>query len=176
VDLLLVVQDVLRTGWLKLSQENALRDAVRKRPKFSAAELRALVDLQKALQSGHVAVGIRKQCVNVMEKLVQDAIVEEITAGGLEEEDLPDLGDVAGYALNRLPPLYATTREGFEYQFGQAKKKSWGTIKERIREAIGRSRARPDPRPGSEPLGRNSGADTVFQIVNRLSQGANEGE
>jgi len=27
-----------------------------------------------------------------------------------------DVGDIAAYALNRLPPLYATTEEGASYQ------------------------------------------------------------
>lgn len=171
-----IVQHVLRTGWLKLSEENALLNAVRGRPKFSSAELKALVDLQKALQAGHVTVGVRKKCVNVMEKLVQEAIVEEISRRGLADEDLPDVGDVAGYALNRLPPLYATTQEGFEHQVNKAREHSRDDIQQKVREGIDRSLDRPNFPPGREPLGLISGADTIYEIVTQLSPDAPDSE
>lgn len=53
---------------------------------------------------------------NVMEVLVQEEIARQTAAFSPEELEYVNLVEVTAYALNRLPPLYATSHEGFYRQ------------------------------------------------------------
>ncbi len=69
-----------------------------------------------ALLTGEVATLPRKQFINVMEELVLTEAITEVAKIEASSNHTLDLGDIAAYALNRLPPLYATTEEGASYQ------------------------------------------------------------
>jgi hypothetical protein len=58
----------------------------------------------------------RKQFINVMEEIVLSESVARVAEIESASNTVLDLGDIAAYALNRLPPLYATTEEGSAYQ------------------------------------------------------------
>lgn len=158
----LIVREVIRTGWLKISQEMALLKALRGGEKFSANELRLLIEFQKALQAGAVLIAERKKCVNAAEELVRDAIIEELLDRGLDETALPDLGDMAAYALNRVPPAYATTQEGYAEQRARFLDTSGDRLRRAVQEAVDRVLKTPNSRPeGATPLGRMTGAEAA---------------
>ncbi|GAB4263689.1 MAG: late competence development ComFB family protein [Deferrisomatales bacterium] len=165
----LIVEDILRAGWMKLAQESTLLGAIRRRAKFSSKELQALIRLQKALQAGNVLTGERKRCVNVMEELVRDAVAEEMARRGLDDQAVADLGDVAAYALNRLPALYATTLEGYEFHRDRARAELRDAIRQRVSEAIDRSLSQPCSRPDGTPLGREDARIRLAQAVPELA-------
>lgn len=176
----LIVREVLRTGWLKLSQELPLLKAVRQKKTFSPEELGLILELQKALQAGEILIGERKKCVNVVEALVRDAITDELLARGLDEVELPDVGDVAAYALNRLPSAYATTQEGYEEQRARILETASEELRAKVREAIERVIQVPNSRPeGATPLGKLTGAETAEMLdplLNRLELTDSESE
>ena len=63
-------------------------------------------------------------------------------------------GDIAAYALNRLPPLYATTEEGANFQRSKAKEELDELISKQVEEAIGRYLDRPEFYPERQVLGK----------------------
>ncbi|NJO72111.1 MAG: late competence development ComFB family protein [Oscillatoriales cyanobacterium RM1_1_9] len=89
-----------------------------------------------ALLNGEVVAVPRKQFINVMEELVlSEAIVRVAEIEDNSDKSL-DVGDVAAYALNRLPPLYATTEEGAQYQRARAREELQDLISAQVKEAI----------------------------------------
>jgi len=65
-----------------------------------------------------------------------------------------DVGDIAAYALNRLPPLYATTEEGAQFQRSKAKDELQELISQQVSEAIDQNINRQPNNPtafGSSP-------------------------
>ena len=165
MEIRLVVEEVLRTGWMKLVHESALAHFVGTGEKFSAAEFKALLRLQKALRTGEVMVGGGKRGVNVMEQLVRDAIVEETGRRGIDETAAPDLGDVAAYALNRLPSLYATTRQGYRYHLDHVDTDLRSSIRDRVRGALDKVLEVPQSRPDGQPWRGSPAEDSVAQLV-----------
>ncbi|MFW6264126.1 MAG: late competence development ComFB family protein, partial [Cyanobacteriota bacterium] len=79
-----------------------------------------------------------------------------------------DVGDIAAYALNRLPPLYATTEEGATYQRQRATEELHDLITQQVTEAISRNLDRPDFFPERQALGKNSGQDVLKQVSSLL--------
>lgn len=67
-------------------------------------------------------------CRNAMEELVLEEIERQFR--NLPPELVQSINpiDVLTYALNRLPPLYASTEEGYEWQQQQARKSMKGFI------------------------------------------------
>jgi hypothetical protein len=47
-----------------------------------------------------------------MEELVLTEAISRVAEIEATSDSTLDLGDIAAYALNRLPPLYATTKKG----------------------------------------------------------------
>jgi hypothetical protein len=91
-----------------------------------------------SLLAGEVVAVPNKQFINVMEELVITEVITQIAVlEGVSERDL-DISDVAAYALNRLPPLYATSEEGALYQRERAQKELQGLINTQINEGIRR--------------------------------------
>ncbi|MGB3612906.1 MAG: late competence development ComFB family protein [Elainellaceae cyanobacterium] len=104
----------------------------------------ALDRLTDALMKGDVVTIPRKQFVNVMEELVLAEAAARITKLEANGPTFLDLGDVAAYALNRLPALYATTEEGMGYQRDRANEMLRGVIVDTVNEAITLSMAWPE--------------------------------
>jgi GGDEF domain-containing protein len=79
-----------------------------------------------------------------------------------------DVGDIAAYALNRLPPLYATTEEGASYQRQHAKTELQELIAQQVSEAISRYLDRPNFFPERQVLGKNTGNEVLRQVSTLL--------
>lgn len=111
---------------------------------LSMEDYTALDKLMGALLTGEVAAIQRKQFINVMEELVLTEAIARVAEIEITSGHTLDVGDIAAYALNRLPPLYATTEEGANYQRQRAQEELQALIAQQIDEAIARNLDRPD--------------------------------
>lgn len=130
----------------KSSEDKVLSEVSNLLQKSNTSELLieeyiALDRLMEALLTGEVVIGASyKQFINVMEELVLTEATSKVAA--IEESSSNctlELGDIAVYALNHLPPLYATTEEGATYQRHRAKDDLHGLIAQQVGEAIARN-------------------------------------
>jgi DNA repair ATPase RecN len=73
---------------------------------------------------------------NAMELLVAEEIKKQLEPHSSEAKDFINKVEVATYALNRLPSLYATSEEGLAWQKQKGQKELQAQITETVREAI----------------------------------------
>lgn len=78
----------------------------------------------KNIQQDEPVYGFR----NAMEELVLEEIERQLQNLPPELTQSINQVDVLTYALNRLPPLYASTEEGYQWQQQQARKSMKGFI------------------------------------------------
>ncbi len=138
-----IVEQALVEGYLTPMMEAEVGRICEMAAELSIEEYTALDRLMGALLTGEVTAMPRKQFVNVMEELVVSEVI--LCLGELESENgqIPDVGDVSAYALNRLPPLYATSEEGANYQRQYAKDELQNVIRQQVREGLKRYLERP---------------------------------
>jgi hypothetical protein len=105
-----------------------------------------------------------------MEELVLTEAIAHVAAIEVNSDTQLDVGDIAAYALNRLPPLYATTEEGANYQRDRAKQELQNLIREQVEEAIDRNLARPEFFPERQAIVKPSGGEEVVKQVSTLLQ------
>lgn len=135
-----IVEQALQDGYLTPSMEAEVGRICNTASELSIEEYMALDRLMGALLTGDVVVLPRKQFINVMEELVLSEAIARVAE--IEEENSDqslDVGDIAAYALNRLPPLYATTEEGAQYQRSRAKEELQVLIANQVKAAIERN-------------------------------------
>ncbi|MEM1427157.1 MAG: late competence development ComFB family protein, partial [Cyanobacteria bacterium P01_H01_bin.130] len=142
---------------------------------LSIEEYMALDRLMGALLTGEVVAVPRKQFINVMEELVISRSIARVAEIEATSEKSLDVGDIAAYALNRLPPLYATTEEGANYQRSRAKEELQSLIAKQVNEAISQSQATPEFGPERVPISK-SGGDVLSQVSALLQSSAPEFE
>jgi hypothetical protein len=99
-----------------------------------------------------------------MEELVLTEAIERVAEIEATSESSLDVGDIAAYALNRLPPLYATTEEGANFQRQTAQAQLQDLISQQVSEAINRYLDRPHFFPERQALGKNTGNEVVRQV------------
>jgi len=131
-----IVEQALAEGYLTPAMEGEINQICETKTDLSAAEYAALDELMSALLAGKVVVSHRKQFINVMEELVLNEALMLIAEIEMASNQSIDIGDITAYALNRLPPLYATTEEGANYQRQRAKTDLQGLIGQQVRQAI----------------------------------------
>ncbi len=149
-----IVQQALQEGYLTPSMEAQVGRICEAASELSPEEYMALDRLMGALLTGEVAAMPRKQFINVMEELVISEAITSLAELDNKNGQMPDLGDVAAYALNRLPPLYATSEEGAHFQRQRAKDELQDLIHQQVYEGIKRYLERPNlPR---QPLESNN--------------------
>lgn len=138
-----IVERALKDGYLTPTMEAEVGRICDSAAELSPEEYTSLDRLMGALLSGEVMAMPRKQFINVMEELVLSQAVSRIAQ--IEDQDtFLDLGDITAYALNRLPPLYATSEEGASYQRQRAQEELRDLINQEVEEAIERYLARPE--------------------------------
>jgi hypothetical protein len=79
-----------------------------------------------------------------------------------------DVGDIAAYALNRLPPLYATTEEGANYQRQRAREELQNLIQTQVTEAIARYLDRPKFFPERQAISSKNTSNVANQLSSLL--------
>lgn len=165
-----IVEQALQDGYLTPAMEAEVGRICDNASELSREEYKALDRLMVSLLSGDVVAVPRKQFINVMEELVlTEAIsrVAEIEATSESSLSL-DVGDIAAYALNRLPPLYATTEEGANYQRERARAELEELIAQQVGEAIARNLDRRND--DRTPVGTKNTGNEVLRQVSTLLQ------
>jgi hypothetical protein len=134
---------------------------------LSIEEYMALDRLMGALLTGEVVAVPRKQFINVMEELVLSEAIARVAEIEATSESAIDVGDIAAYALNRLPPLYATTEEGANYQRQRAKTELQELISQQVHEAINRNLDQPNDNR-TPVLAKTTGNEVLRQVSSLL--------
>ena len=160
-----IVAEAFRAQVLTREMQGKLQRLISAAPEISKTDYAALARLRSALLDGAVQVVAVRQFRNVMEELVW----EELEARGLERESLGERAhDVVAYALNRLPPLYATSEVGAEYQRTRAREELRTMLADRVSEAVEQARQQPNWHPERKPVR----GDLVSEVGTLLRQHA----
>ena len=159
-----IVEQALQDGYLTPAMEAEVGRICDNASELSIEEYMALDRLMGALLTGEVVAVPRKQFINVMEELVLTEAIARVAEIEATSESSLDVGDIAAYALNRLPPLYATTEEGANFQRQTAQAQLQDLISQQISEAINRYLDRPNFFPERQALGKNTGNEVVRQV------------
>jgi hypothetical protein len=167
-----IVEQALQDGYLTPAMEAEVGRICDTASELSIEEYMALDRLMGALLTGEVVAVPRKQFINVMEELVLTEAISRVAEIEATSDCTLDLGDIAAYALNRLPPLYATTEEGANYQRMKAKDDLQGLITQQVSEAIARNLDKPELAPGRQGISKTSTTEStdVLSQVSTLLQ------
>ncbi|MCT7949382.1 late competence development ComFB family protein [Ancylothrix sp. C2] len=163
-----IVEQALQDGYLTPAMEAEVGRICNTASELSIEEYMALDRLMGALLTGEVVVLPRKQFINVMEELVLSEAIARVAEIEATSDRTLDVGDIAAYALNRLPPLYATTEEGANFQRSRAKEQLQELIAQQVNEAISRNIDQPDFFPERQVLGKSSGNEVLSQVSQLL--------
>jgi Late competence development protein ComFB len=163
-----IVEQALQDGYLTPSMEAEVGRICDTAAELSVEEYMALDKLMGSLLTGEVVAVPRKQFINVMEELVLSDAISRVAEIEQTSDTSLDVGDIAAYALNRLPPLYATTEEGANYQRQRARKELQELIQKRVAEAIARYLDRPEFFPERHAISSKNGSDVAGQLSSLL--------
>jgi Late competence development protein ComFB len=164
-----IVEHALDEGYLTPAMEAEVGRICDSAAELSVEEYMALDHLMGALLAGEVVTVPRKQFINVMEELVITETISQITAIEVNTDDVQlDVGDIAAYALNRLPPLYATTEEGASYQRERAQTELKDLIRQQVESAIAQNLDRPEFFPERQAIAKPNGDEVVKQVSTLL--------
>jgi Late competence development protein ComFB len=162
-----IVGQALQEGYLTPTMEAEVGRICDHASELSLEEYMALDRLMGAILTGEVVAVPRKQFINVMEELVLTEAIARVAEIEATSERSLDVGDIAAYALNRLPPLYATTEEGATWQRQRAKAQLQELICQQVNEAIARNLDRPND-DKTPVLAKNSGNEVLRQVSTLL--------
>jgi hypothetical protein len=163
-----IVEQALHDGYLMPQMEAEVGRICESASELSLEEYTALDNLMGALLSGEIVAIPRKQFINVMEELVISEAIVRIADMQATSDRALDVGDIAAYALNRLPPLYATTEEGASYQRQRAKEELQELIRQQVEEGIHRYLNRPEMISGRHLIGSQNRGDVLKQVSELL--------
>ena len=164
-----IVEQALQDGYLTPTMEAEVGRICDTAAELSVEEYMSLDKLMGALLTGEVVAVPRKQFINVMEELVLSEAITRVAEIEQTSNTSLDVGDIAAYALNRLPPLYATTEEGANYQRQRAKEELQTLIKEQVEEAISRYLDRPEFYPERQAIRKSEDSSVASQLSNLLN-------
>ncbi|MDJ0531088.1 MAG: late competence development ComFB family protein [Xenococcaceae cyanobacterium MO_207.B15] len=163
-----IVEQALEDGYLTPSMEAEVGRICDTAAELSVEEYMALDKLMGALLTGEVVAVPRKHFINVMEELVLSEAITRVAEIEQASHKSLDVGDIAAYALNRLPPLYATTEEGANYQRQRAKAELQNLIKQQVIEAISRYLDRPEFYPERQAIRKSEDSSVANQLSSLL--------
>ncbi|MEM9904139.1 MAG: late competence development ComFB family protein [Cyanobacteria bacterium P01_D01_bin.44] len=163
-----IVEQALQDGYLTPAMEAEVGRICDTASELSIEEYMALDRLMGSLLTGEVVAVPRKQFINVMEELVLTEAIARVAEIEANNDCTLDLGDVAAYALNRLPPLYATTEEGASYQRDKARAELAELIAGQVQDAIANNLNRPDFFPERQTIKRTTGEGSFLGQMNDL--------
>ena len=171
-----IVEQALQDGYLTPAMEAEVGRICDTASELSIEEYMALDRLMGSLLTGEVVAVPRKQFINVMEELVLTEAISQVADVESKSDRTLDLGDVAAYALNRLPPLYATTEEGASYQRDKARAELSELIAQQVTESVGRSLNQPEFFPERKELQRQQDSGLLGQVNKLLKDYAHDFE
>jgi hypothetical protein len=165
-----IVEQALQDGYLTPVMETEVGRICDTASELSIEEYMALDRLMGALLTGEVVAVPRKQFINVMEELVVTEAVARVAEIEATSDRILDVGDISAYALNRLPPLYATTEEGARHQRQRAREELQELITQQVNAALARNLDRPDFGAERQALSKTTGGNDVLKQVSGLLQ------
>lgn len=171
-----IVEQALQDGYLTPAMEADVGRICDTASELSIEEYMSLDRLMGSLLTGEVVAVPRKQFINVMEELVLTEAISQVAEVEASSEKTLDLGDVAAYALNRLPPLYATTEEGASYQRDKARTELAELISKQVSESVGRSLDQPEFFPERKEIQRSEETGLLSQVNKLLKDYAHDFE
>lgn len=163
-----IVEKALKDGYLTPLMESEVGRLCDTASELSIEEYMALDKLMGALLSGEVVTVARKQFINVMEELVLSEAYDQVSKIEDKSDRFLEVGDIAAYALNRLPPLYATTEKGAQYQRKRAKQDLMDLINHQVKDAIAKYLERPDFGADRQAIRKKTSKDLMGQISSML--------
>ncbi len=163
-----IVEQALQDGYLTPAMETEVGRICDTASELSIEEYMALDRLMGALLTGEVVAVPRKQFINVMEELVLTEAITQVAEIEATTDRVLDVGDITAYALNRLPPLYATTEEGAKYQRQRAKEELQELITQQVHTAIAQNLNRPDFGSERQAIRKGDDKDLLKQMSNLL--------
>lgn len=163
-----IVEQAIQDGYLTPGMEAEVGRICDTAAELSVEEYMALDKLMGSLLTGEVVAVPRKQFINVMEELVLSEAITRVAEIEQTSDSSLDVGDIAAYALNRLPPLYATTEEGANYQRQRAREELQSLIQKQVAEAIARYLDRPEFFPERQAIGNKNESNMASQLSNLL--------
>ena len=174
-----IYQQAQADGYLTSIMEQEVTRLCQFVDKLSLDEYTALESLMEGLLTEQIAIAPRKHFINVMEEIVisvaaRKAAGIDLKIDSVPDVDIVDIGDIAAYALNRLPPLYATTEEGAMHQRERAKAELQELIEQQVEEGLNRFLNRPSV-PG-EPLKQQKPRSVLSNLVPLLKSCASDYE
>lgn len=155
-----IVAQALQDGYLTPAMESEVGRICESATELSIEEYMALDRLMSCLLSGEVAAMPHKQFINVMEDLVVTEVITRVAEIGKDQSEELEVSDITAYALNRLPPLYATTEEGANYQRDKAQQALRELIVAQVEAGIAQYLNRPEI-PDRKPLDKPVRKDTL---------------
>ncbi|MGB5960248.1 MAG: late competence development ComFB family protein [Coleofasciculaceae cyanobacterium] len=165
-----IVEQALQDGYLTPVMETEVGRICDTASELSIEEYMALDRLMGALLTGEVVAVPRKQFINVMEELVVAEAVARVAEIEATSDRVLDVGDISAYALNRLPPLYATTEEGARHQRQRAREELQELITQQVDAALARNIDRPDFGSQRQAIGKTTAGNDVLKQVSGLLQ------
>lgn len=165
-----IVDQAMTNGYLTPTMEAEVGRICDRASELSVEEYQALDRLMGALLTGQITAVPRKQFINVMEELVLSEAITRVSKIEASSNVALDLGDIAAYALNRLPPLYATTEEGADYQRQRAREELIEMIAEQVSVAIARNVDQPEFFPERQAIATNEDQDVLSQMGSLLQE------
>ena len=163
-----IVEQALKDGYLTPSMEAEVGGICDTAAELSVEEYMALDKLMGSLLTGEVVAVPRKQFINVMEELVLSEAITRVAEIEQTSDSSVDVGDIAAYALNRLPPLYATTEEGANYQRQRAKEELQALINQQVSDALSRYLDRPEFYPERKAIRKQGESSVAGQLSSLL--------
>lgn len=168
MDIKTIVDRAIQQGYLTPTMEGEISNICEAKTELSPEDSKALDELMTALLTGKVVSSQHKQFINVMEELVLGEALTLIAEIEVASDRSIDVGDITAYALNRLPPLYATTEEGANYQKQRAQNELQDLINQRVRQAILHHVRSDKILADRQSLGTKNGNEVLKQISHLL--------
>ncbi|MGL5034313.1 MAG: late competence development ComFB family protein [Microcystaceae cyanobacterium] len=160
-----IVEEATMKGYLTPAMEAEVGNICEGVAELSTEEYAALDNLMGLLLRGDVLAVPHKQFINVMEELVVTEAMNQVAKVSNKSGKELDIGDVAAYALNRLPPLYATSEQGASYQRERADQELRSLIGVQVQEGIASFLERPNL-PDRKPLEKSD--KTILSQISGL--------
>ncbi|MGK7920461.1 MAG: late competence development ComFB family protein [Trichodesmium sp.] len=114
----------------------------------------------------------KKKYINIMEEMVAEEVNRQIILLPQKLAKYIKRPDVETYALNRLPPLYASSQEGFKFQTKKAEEDYNKQIAEAVRHAF--AAVQRDLLKNSTPLFREETKKASSSTAGSTAQGKDE--
>ncbi|MEO1591873.1 MAG: late competence development ComFB family protein [Cyanobacteria bacterium J06632_22] len=154
-----LVDQALQTGKLLPATELEIYTVCNTAAELSLQDYMALDRLRQALQSGAVQALPRGPFVNIMEEMLLEETLRQLGQQPTANLDTLDLSEIMTHALNRLPPLYATTQAGAHHQRAHIDETLRAQIIEAVTEALTHCQA---PLAHNIPIEPNRRQDLIF--------------